>query len=51
MVQTRTSMEMILRGEPSDSAALKADLLAAADRLVFDFSMQRDSVYRRHRRL
>ncbi|MFV2090786.1 MAG: ACT domain-containing protein [Pseudomonadales bacterium] len=49
--ETRTSIEMSLRGDPSDSAALKADLLAAADELVFDFSVQRDTVYRRNRRL
>jgi phosphoserine phosphatase len=49
--QTRTSIEMSLRGDPTDSAALKADLLAAADELVFDFSVQRDTVYRRNRRL
>ena len=47
----RTSIEMSLRGDPLDSAALKADLLAAADELVFDFSVQRDTVYRRNRRL
>lgn len=49
--QVRTSIEMSLRGDPSDPAALKADLLAAADELVFDFSVQRDTVYRRNRRL
>ena len=49
--QTRSSIEMSLRGDPSDSAALKADLLEAADRLIFDFSVQRDTVYRRNRRL
>ena len=47
----RTSIEMSLRGDPRDSATLKADLLAAADELIFDFSVQRDSVYRRNRRL
>jgi len=49
--QVRTSIEMSLRGDPSDPAAMKADLLAAADELVFDFSVQRDTVYRRNRRL
>lgn len=48
---TRTSIEMSLRGDPLDLARLKAELLAAADDLVFDFSLQRDSVYRRNRRL
>ena len=49
--QIRTSIEMSLRGTLSDPAALKADLLAAADELVFDFSVQQDTVYRRNRRL
>ena len=35
---TRTSIEMSLRGDPLDSGAMKAELLAAADELVFDFS-------------
>jgi len=48
---TRSSIEISLRGDPRDSAALKAELLTAADELVFDFSVQRDSVYRRNRRL
>jgi phosphoserine phosphatase len=47
----RMSIEMSLRGELADAAALKADLLEAADRLVFDFSVQQDTVYRRNRRL
>jgi phosphoserine phosphatase len=47
----RTSIEMSLRGHLADPQRLKADLLAAADRLVFDFSVQEDSVYRRNRRL
>ena len=48
---TRTSIEFSLRGDPTDAAALKAELLAAADELVFDFSLQKDTVYRRNRRL
>ena len=47
----RTSIEMSLRGVVPDPEALKADLLEAADRLVFDFSVQEDTVYRRNRRL
>lgn len=47
----RTSIEMSLRGNVADAAALKAQLLAAADRLEFDFSVQQDTVYRRNRRL
>jgi len=47
----RTSIEMSLRGHLASPKALKADLLDAADRLIFDFSVQEDSVYRRNRRL
>jgi phosphoserine phosphatase len=49
--QVRSSIEMSLRGDPGDPAELKAELLAAADELVFDFSVQQDTVYRRNRRL
>lgn len=48
---SRTSIEMSLRGTVGDPEALKAELLAAADRLIFDFSFQEDTVYRRNRRL
>ena len=34
-----------------DADALKAELMTAASELVFDFSVQEDSVYRRNRRL
>ncbi len=47
----RTSIEFSLRGDPTDAVALKAQLLSAADELIFDFSLQRDTVYRRNRRL
>jgi phosphoserine phosphatase len=47
----RTSIEMSLRGTVADPETLKADLMEAADRLVFDFSVQEDTVYRRNRRL
>lgn len=49
--RVRTSIEMSLRGTVADAGALKAELLAAADRLDFDFSVQQDTVYRRNRRL
>lgn len=49
--RTRTSIEFSLRGDPSDAAELKAALLSAADDLIFDFSVQQDTVYRRNRRL
>lgn len=47
----RTSIEMSLRGTVPDAEALKAELMEAADRLEFDFSVQEDTVYRRNRRL
>ncbi len=47
----RTSIEMSLRGMVPDAEALKAELMEAADRLVFDFSVQEDTVFRRNRRL
>ncbi len=47
----RTSIEMSLRGYLAAPEALKAQLLDAADRLTFDFSVQEDTVYRRNRRL
>ncbi len=48
---TPASIEIRLRGELVRQRALKAELLAAASDLVFDFSIQEDSVYRRNRRL
>jgi len=50
-VTARATLEIQLKGELRDPAGLKAALLEAGTRLVFDFSIQRDSVYRRHRRL
>ncbi len=47
----RMSIEIGLRGTLADAKGLKVDLLEAADRLTFDFSVQRDTVYRRNRRL
>ena len=47
----RTSIEMSLRGELLHHATLKAQLLTVADDLIFDFSVQQDTVYRRNRRL
>ncbi len=47
----RTSIEISLRGYLAVPEALKAELLDAADRLIFDFSVQEDTVYRRNRRL
>ena len=52
----RTCIEMVLRGvlpadQDHDAGELKAQLLDAAARLDFDFSVQQDTVYRRNRRL
>jgi len=47
----RTSIEMSLRGNLTDGDSLKEELMAAAAKLKFDFSVQRDTVYRRNRRL
>jgi phosphoserine phosphatase len=44
-------IEMRVRGEPDDPQRLQATLLEASSRKGFDFSVQRDTVYRRHRRL
>jgi phosphoserine phosphatase len=48
---SRASIELMLRGELREPRKLKADLLSAASALVFDFSIQEDTVYRRNRRL
>lgn len=50
---TRTSIELVLRGRltADREAQLKGELLAAGTALDFDFSVQRDTVYRRNRRL
>ena len=47
----RIIVEMSLRGFIHDPARLKTDLMSSAERLGFDFSVQRDSVFRRTRRL
>ena len=48
---TRACVEISLRGDLADPRRLKAELLEAAGRLTFDFSVQEDTVYRRNRRL
>jgi phosphoserine phosphatase len=50
-VNARACVEVSLRGELADPRRLKAELLEAAGRLTFDFSVQEDTVYRRNRRL
>lgn len=47
----RMTIEMSLRGVLGDSQRLKSELMEAAELLAFDFSVQRDTVFRRTRRL
>ncbi len=50
----RLCVELRLRGRSEgieDLSAIRSELLAAADRLDFDFSLQEDTVFRRNRRL
>ncbi len=44
-------VEIRVRGDVDDVSAVQSDLLRAARREDFDFSMQEDNVYRRNRRL
>jgi len=48
---TRLCLEMRLSGNLQDSEVFQADLLLLADDIGFDFSVQRDTVFRRNRRL
>lgn len=48
---TRACVEFSLRGEPRDSAALKASLLELSARLNLDLAWQRDDAFRRIRRV
>ena len=47
----RMCVEMRVRGAAPDIAALRAELMSAADAQNFDFSLQEDTVFRRNRRL
>ena len=47
----RMTIEISLRGMLVDPRLLKSELMEAAERLSFDFSVQRDTVFRRTRRL
>lgn len=47
----RLCVEMRLRGDHADINKLRAELMAAAEDLDFDFSLQQDTVFRRNRRL
>lgn len=44
-------IEFSVRGEPADVAALRAEFLSVAQELNVDIAFQRDSIYRRNRRL
>ncbi len=50
-VAPRLCLEMRLSGNLQNSEAFQADLLVIADDIGFDFSVQRDTVFRRNRRL
>ncbi len=49
--QARLCVEMRVSGSAADLALLPAELMAAAEQLGFDFSLQEDTVFRRNRRL
>ncbi len=44
-------VEMRVRGQVNNVAALQSELMSAAEQLNFDFSLQEDTVFRRNRRL
>ena len=49
--KVRACIEFSLRGEPADRAAMQAELMHLSADMAFDFSLQRDDMYRRSRRL
>lgn len=49
--RSKGCVEFSVRGEPADAAALRADFLGAADDLNVDIAYQRDTLFRRNRRL
>ncbi|MCR5569659.1 MAG: phosphoserine phosphatase SerB [Paludibacteraceae bacterium] len=48
---TRACIEFSLRGNPTDKTGLQAELMRLSSSMGFDFSFQRDDMYRRSRRL
>ncbi|MBT7335250.1 MAG: phosphoserine phosphatase SerB [Gammaproteobacteria bacterium] len=50
-VPSRLCVEMRMRGAATDLEHLRVELIASAERLNFDFSIQQDTVFRRNRRL
>ena len=47
----RACIEFSLRGTPADRSAMQAELMRLASDMEFDFSFQRDDMFRRMRRL
>ena len=47
----RACIEFSLRGTPSDKDGIQAKLMALSSEMGFDFSLQKDDMYRRMRRL
>lgn len=49
--QSKGCVEFSVRGEPADVGALRAEFLSVAQELNVDIAFQRDTVFRRNRRL
>jgi len=49
--RSKGCIEFSVRGEPADTAALRAEFLRVAQELNVDIAFQRDSLFRRNRRL
>ncbi len=49
--RSRACVELVVRGEPLDPEAMRADFMEIASELDVDIAFQEDSVFRRHRRL
>ncbi len=49
--RSRACVELVVRGEPRDPEAMRADFMEIASQLDVDIAFQTDSVFRRHRRL
>lgn len=49
--RSKACIEFSVRGDPADTAALRAEFLSVAEALDVDIAFQRDTVFRRNRRL
>ena len=49
--KTRACIQFSLRGTPADRSQMQAELMHLSSEMGFDFSLQRDDMYRRSRRL